>query len=274
MSNTMFLLLPSLLTAFTVVASIEHGARQRGGEGYLGWLTALPWRAPAFTGMVLAGLMFAAAGFSGMVNAGMNFNYLVHNTLWVVGHFHMTVGTAVALSIMASTYWFLPKLTGREVFSKQLGLVQVLLWFIGMVLMGNAMHRAGLAGVPRRTADPTYSNFDYSSALGSISELRLQIALGGVILSLSLVLFFAHLLLSSFAVSNRPKATEETLPPALSGPEHAPKVLSNLKLWTAIALVLITFTYVLPVASIIQGSGVFGQSGLLVPVEVLIEVVG
>jgi cytochrome c oxidase subunit 1 len=224
--------------------------------------------------MVLAGLMFAAAGFSGMVNAGMNFNYLVHNTLWVVGHFHMTVGTAVALSIMASTYWFLPKLTGREVFSKQLGLVQVLLWFIGMVLMGNAMHRAGLAGVPRRTADPTYSNFDYSSALGSISELRLQIALGGVILSLSLVLFFAHLLLSSFAVSNRPKATQETLPPALSGPEHAPKVLGNLKLWTAIALVLITFTYVLPVASIIQGSGVFGQSGLLVPVETLVEVVG
>ncbi len=107
MTNTMFLLLPSLLTAFTVVASMEHGARQRGGEGYFGWLTALPWRDPIFTGMALAGLMFAAAGFSGMINAGMNINYLVHNTFWVVGHFHLTVGTAVALTFMAVTYWFL-----------------------------------------------------------------------------------------------------------------------------------------------------------------------
>ncbi|MFB6122144.1 MAG: cbb3-type cytochrome c oxidase subunit I, partial [Haloferacaceae archaeon] len=79
MTNTMFLLLPSLLTAFTVVASIEHGARQRGGEGRLGWLRALPWDEPAFAGAALAGLMFAAGGFSGMINAGMNINYLVHN---------------------------------------------------------------------------------------------------------------------------------------------------------------------------------------------------
>jgi len=42
MTNTMFLLLPSLLTAFTVVASVEYGARQRGGTGLLGWLTDLP----------------------------------------------------------------------------------------------------------------------------------------------------------------------------------------------------------------------------------------
>ncbi|MFB6187792.1 MAG: cbb3-type cytochrome c oxidase subunit I, partial [Halobacteriaceae archaeon] len=98
MTNTMMLLLPSLLTAFTVVASIEHGARQRGGKGYIGWLRALPWDNPAFAGSALAGLMFAAGGFSGMINAGMNINYLIHNTLWVPGHFHLTVGTAFALT--------------------------------------------------------------------------------------------------------------------------------------------------------------------------------
>ncbi|MFB6148991.1 MAG: cbb3-type cytochrome c oxidase subunit I, partial [Halobacteriales archaeon] len=80
MTNTMFLLLPSLLTAFTVVASMEHGARQRGGEGRLAWLRSLPWDEPAFAGITLAGLMFAAGGFSGMINAGMNINYLIHNT--------------------------------------------------------------------------------------------------------------------------------------------------------------------------------------------------
>ncbi len=268
MSNTMFLLLPSLLTAFTVVASIEHGARQRGGTGYFSWLTALPWNKPAFTGMALAGLMFAAAGFSGMINAGMNINYLVHNTLWVVGHFHMTVGTAVALTIMAATYWFLPIITGREIFSQRLGLYQVLMWFLGMVLMGNAMHRAGLGGVPRRTADPTYEQTGFETALGSIGELRLQIVLGAVLLTLSLVLFFIHIVLSwrrgrvlSKLGTLEKRTTPDTIPPALSGPEHTPAVLGNLKLWTGIAVVLILLTYILPLAAIVDGGGFFGSYG-------------
>jgi cytochrome c oxidase subunit 1 len=201
-----------------------------------------------------------------MINAGMNINYLVHNTLWVVGHFHMTVGTAVALSFMAATYWFLPIITGREIFSRRLGMAQVLLWFLGMVLMGNAMHRAGLAGIPRRTADPTYEQVTFETAFGAVSELRLQIALGGVLLSLSLLLFFIHLVLSGTRVGSmvgsREKRTEsDVIPPALSGPEHAPKVLSNLKLWTAIALALIVLTYVLPLASIIDDGGLFGTYG-------------
>jgi cytochrome c oxidase subunit 1 len=259
MSNTMFLLLPSLLTAFTVVASLEHGARQRGGTGYLGWLRALPWNKPAFTGMALSGLMFAAAGFSGMVNAGMNLNYLVHNTLWVPGHFHLTVGTAVALSFMAATYWFLPKITGHGIFSQRLGLAQVLTWIVGMVLMSNAMHRAGLAGVPRRTADPTYEGFEFETAFGAISELRLQIALGGVILTLSLVLFFIHLALSWFDVGETTAPSPVSIPEPLSGPENAPAVLENIRLWTGIAIVLVLLTYVLPIASIVSGSGLFGQ---------------
>ncbi len=263
MTNTMFLLLPSLLTAFTVVASIEHGARQRGGEGYFGWLTALPWGKPAFTGMALAGLMFAAAGFSGMVNAGMNLNYLVHNTMWVPGHFHLTVGTAVALTFMAVTYWFLPQITGNEVFSQRLGLYQVVLWFVGMVFMANAMHRIGLGGEPRRTADPFYDGVTFDTALGAVSELHLQIALGGVLLTVSLLMFIAHIGLSWFDVANKPAPSPETLPPALSGPEHAPAVLENLRLWTVVAIVLILLTYTLPIASIVDAGGLFGAAGTI-----------
>jgi cytochrome c oxidase subunit 1 len=281
MSNTMFLLLPSLLTAFTVVASIEHGARQRGGTGIFGWLRALPWSKPAFTGMTLAGLMFAAAGFSGMINAGMSINYLVHNTLWVVGHFHMTVGTAVALTFMAATYWFLPLVTGRDVFSQRLGLYQVLLWFLGMVLMGNAMHRAGLAGVPRRTADPTYDQVTFETAYGAISELRLQIALGGTLLFISLLLFFAHIILSWRGVGvlsrfegSAKRSEPDVIPEPLSGPEHAPKVLENLRLWTGIALALVLLTYILPLASIISEGGFFGGSYGAVLVEAILTVAG
>jgi len=258
MTNTMFLLLPSLLTAFTVVASIEHGARQRGGTGYLGWLGALPWRKPAFTGMALAGILFAAGGFSGMINAGMNINYLVHNTIWIPGHFHLTVGTAVALTFMAGTYWLLPQLTGREIFSERLGLTQVVLWFVGMTFMSNAMHRAGLAGIPRRTADPTYTGFVFETPLGAISELRAQIALGGTLLFVSAMLFLLIVILS-WMDRGQPAATHDPLPAPLSGAEHSPPILDNLKLWTGIAVALVILAYTLPFVAIVSDGGLLGD---------------
>ncbi|WP_435552922.1 b(o/a)3-type cytochrome-c oxidase subunit 1 [Natrinema sp. CGMCC1.2065] len=257
MTNTMFLLLPSLLTAFTVVASMEHGARQRGGEGYLGWLKALPWRNPIFTGMALAGLMFAAAGFSGMINAGMNINYLVHNTWWVVGHFHLTVGTAVALTFMAASYWFIPQLTGKELWNRSVALGQVLLWFIGMTFMSNAMHRSGLFGMPRRTAEPQYQGFDFEPAVGTVGEINMQVALGGVILTLSLALFLLNMIMTSIGDDSE-SIPDNTYAGTLSGAEDSPRILDNLKLWTAIAVVLVIIAYTLPLASIIDAGGLFG----------------
>ena len=267
MTNTMFLLLPSLLTAFTVVASIEHGARQRGGTGLLGWLRALPWRDPAFTGMTLAGLMFAAGGFSGMINAGMNINYLIHNTLWVPGHFHLTVGTAVALTLMAATYWLWPQLTNRRLFSRPIALAQVVIWFVGMGLMSNAMHVAGLFGVPRRTAEPQYEGFDFVTSFGSITELRLQLAIGGTLLFISTVLFVSNIALSSG--SPKLSGIGEPLSKPLSAADDSPEILDNLKLWFGIALVLVVLAYALPLASILDRGGAFGPG--VDPVPMIVE---
>ncbi|TKX84827.1 b(o/a)3-type cytochrome-c oxidase subunit 1 [Halorubrum sp. SS5] len=256
MTNTLFLLLPSLLTAFTVVASVEYGARQRGGSGILGWLTDLPWRKPEFTGMMLAGLMFAAGGFSGMVNAGMNINYMIHNTIWVPGHFHLTVGTAVALTFMAATYWLWPQISNKPIYSRTIGLVQVVVWFIGMALMSNAMHAQGIMGVPRRTAEPEYSGFEYATMFGGFEELNVQIAIGGTLLFVSTILFIGNLLLTM----GNPTVSglADPLPPALSGPADSPKVLDNLRLWVGIALTLVVLAYALPLAAIIQRGGLLG----------------
>jgi cytochrome c oxidase subunit 1 len=266
MTNTMFLLLPSLLTAFTVVASMEHGARQRGGTGLFGWLRALPWRNPAFTGMALAGLMFAAGGFSGMVNAGMNINYLIHNTIWVPGHFHLTVGTAVALTFMAATYWLWPQITNKPIFSRPIALAQVVLWFVGMALMSNAMHVMGLFGVPRRTAEPQYQGFDFVASFGSITELRMQLALGGTLLFISTVLFVSNIALSTGTprMSGLGKQLSEPLSPAAD----SPKVLDNLTLWFGIAMVLVVLAYILPLASIITDSGIVDPGVEAVPMLV------
>jgi cytochrome c oxidase subunit 1 len=266
MTNTMFLLLPSLLTAFTVVASMEHGARQRGGTGRVGWLKALPWDDPAFSGMALAGLMFAAGGFSGMVNAGMNINYLVHNTLWVPGHFHLTVGTAFALSAMAGAYWLLPQITGKRLRWRGLASVQPYVWFVGMALMSNAMHRAGLLGVPRRTAEPQYPDtpgVEFAGAVGGMGEIRVQIALGGVLLFVALVMFLAVVVRTWVASRGGQLAVDGRIPPAMTDPEDSPRVLDDLRLWTGIAVLLIVLAYGLPLYSFVAdgvlapGSGPF-----------------
>ena len=252
MTNTMFLLLPSFLTAFTVVASIEYGARRRGGSGYFGWLRALPWGKPAFSGCALAGLMFAAGGFSGIVNAGMNINSLVHNTLWVPGHFHLTVGTASALTMMAVSYWLYPQITGKRLQFYGLAQVQPYVWFIGMALMSNAMHRAGLAGVPRRTAEPQYSQFDFAPVFGSISEMRLQIALGGTLLTVGALLFVVVMVGTWFADRGRGRLRVDShLPDPISGSDDAPRVLDNVKLWVAIAVVLVGIAYGFPIYAMV-----------------------
>jgi cytochrome c oxidase subunit 1 len=252
MSNTMFLLLPSFLTAFTVVASMEYGARKRGGTGYLGWLRALPWGKPAFAGCALAGMMFAAGGFSGIVNAGMNINSLIHNTLWVPGHFHLTVGTASALTMMSISYWLYPQVTGKRLQFYSLAQVQPYIWFIGMGLMSNAMHRAGLAGVPRRTAEPQYTHFDFTAPFGSIAEIQVQIALGGTLLFIGAVLFAVVMLGTWFAEKGVGKLRVDShIPEPISGPADSPKVLDNVKLWVAIAVVLVIIAYGFPIFSML-----------------------
>jgi len=267
MTNTMMLLLPSLLTAFTVVASLEHAARQRGVTSRLTWLKDLPWENPAFSGAALAGLLFAAGGFSGMINAGMNINYLIHNTLWVPGHFHLTVGTAFALTAMAVSYWLVPQITGKRLKHRTIAALQPFVWFVGMVLMSNAMHRAGLAGVPRRTAEPEFNivSESFQGVIGSYTEMRWQIAIGGTLLTVSLLLFLFVMATTWLGQRGGQLEVNGHLPDPLSGAEHSPRVLDNLKFWLVIAVVLVALAYSLPLFDMLS-DGILAPGSSPVPV--------
>ncbi|NND02148.1 MAG: cytochrome C oxidase subunit I, partial [Acidimicrobiia bacterium] len=143
---------PSMLTLFTVVASLEYAARKRGGKGLLGWIRALPWGNPVVSAQLLAGILFMFGGIGGITNASYSVNLVIHNTAWIPGHFHLTVASATTLSFFGISYWLIPYLTGKPLVKKSWATFVNWTWFIGMLVFSNAMHVLGLLGAPRRTA--------------------------------------------------------------------------------------------------------------------------
>ena len=228
---------PSLMTFFNVVASLESGARARGGKGWVAWFGKLPWGDPSLTAQVLAMLLFTFGGIGGLINASFNLNLVVHNTAWIPGHLHLTVGTAVTLTFMGISYWLVPSLCGRALWSRRLALAQAWLWFLGMALFSHALHRLGFMGMPRRTmigAAP-YLQPEWRSVLPLV-------AIGGTILFLSAMLYFVNIGLTLVASRETAPAIPQ-FADALSGPENAPAILDRWKPWLAMAAVLIAIAY-------------------------------
>lgn len=230
---------PSLMTAFTVVASLETGGRARGGKGLFGWIFKLPWGDPSYAAQNLAMIIFAFGGISGLTNASYNVNLVVHNTAWVAGHFHLTVGTAVTLTFMGITYWLLPKMTGKELWSRKLALAQAWLWFFGMIFLGNGMHILGLHfGAPRRTmlgAAP-YASPEWTPFL-------IEVGIGGTLLFLSAMFYFINVLGTVFASRPLSKPVEMPVAESLTDPKLTPAWLDRWVPWLAGTTVLILLAY-------------------------------
>lgn len=260
---------PSFITAFTLMASLEYSGKQRGGKGLVRWIFKLPWGEPSFAAQVLAMLLFAAAGVSGVINASYNLNLVVHNTTWVVGHFHLTVGTATTLTFMGITYWLLPYISKRRLFSKRMALAQAWTWFLGMILFGRGMHWAGLLGAPRRVP---FSLATYTDALiarsadgmfGGFSTAMMMTALGGIVLTVSGLLYFIVVIGSLMTKKESDSEVDVPLAEAVSGPERTPAVLDNWRLWVSTAFLLVLLSYIPVILGVLQASD-WNAPGLLI----------
>lgn len=141
---------PSLATAFSVMAALEIGGRARGGTGLLGWIRKLPWGDPSLVAQLLAMLTFVLGGVTGLINASYTMNQVIHNTTWIPGHFHMTVGSAVALTFMGVAYWMIPYLTGRGLWGRGVALASSWIYVVGVFIFARGMISGGLEGMPRR----------------------------------------------------------------------------------------------------------------------------
>ena len=242
---TMFVGIPSLLTAFTVAASLEIGGRRRGGKGVLGWIGALPWKNASFTAQVLAMISFIFGGAGGFVNASFNLNMLVHNTAWIPGHFHLTVGTAVTLTFMGISFWLIPHLLAKPLFSPRMALWSAWTWFVGMMTFGLGMHWQGILGVPRRAQ---ISNLPaaWAEAYANAQVPMVITSVSGAILLVSIVLYFTVVFRTVFSSRRLADADVPAIPFASTQPmrrEGVIAMLDNFKVWFAFAVFLVLVAY-------------------------------
>jgi len=159
-SYAMYLaVLASMVHGLTVPGSIEVAQRLKGyNNGLFEWLRKAPWGNPAFSGIFLSIIIFGfLGGISGVMMGTEQLNLIIHNTIYVPGHFHATVATGTTLAFMAVTYFLIPTLFRRKLMFEPLAKYQPYLFGIGMSGVALFMMGAGTLGVPRRHWDISFA---------------------------------------------------------------------------------------------------------------------
>nr|WP_096270429.1 b(o/a)3-type cytochrome-c oxidase subunit 1 [Paucisalibacillus globulus] len=248
---TFMVIIPSLMTAFSMFATFEITGRRKGAKGLFGWFKKLPWKDVRFLAPFIGMLAFIPGGAGGIINASHQMNALIHNTIWVTGHFHLTVATTVMLTFFGISYWLIPHLRGRKLTPQinRLGIIQAIVWTVGMTIMSGAMHIQGLLGAPRRSS---YSEYGGGEQVSEWIGYQLAQAVGGTILFIGILLMvYIFIKLTFFA----PKGEEEfPIAEEEDDAEETPAWFENWKLWIGITVALILAAYTVPVIDIVQHS--------------------
>ncbi len=178
-------------------------------------------------------------------------NQVVHNTIWVTGHFHLTAATSVVLTFFGISYWLVPHLTGRKLTKamNKLGIIQGWVWLIGMTFMSGAMH------LPRATRRAKTFFFLYIWRIAqALNGFHIKSLKQLVERFYSLELFWS-LSSSLILLSLHQKGKRNSLLREAENPEEtAPMVFENWKLWLGIAVLLILFAYTIPFIDMIQNA--------------------
>ncbi|GAB3457070.1 b(o/a)3-type cytochrome-c oxidase subunit 1 [Massilia terrae] len=235
---------PTLLTVFTITASVEIAGRLRGGRGALGWVKSLPWHNPMMLALAFSFILLGFGGAGGLINMSYQLDFAVHNTQWITGHFHLIFAGAIVIMYFALSYDLWPHLTGRGLHAGGLMKTQLWLWFVGMIILTFPWHVVGVMGMPRRMA-----YFDYSNPAIAPQAITVVLSFfGGLLLVISGLLFIIVLLRGH-------GGARVTLPEfRFSQPVHAvarvPLALNGFALWLALMIGLSVVNYGYPIGQL------------------------
>jgi cytochrome c oxidase subunit I len=176
----LFLRIPFMVT--TLLVAVPTGIK------LFAW-TATMWMgkiriSTAFLFVLSAIVIFLVGGLTGIPLGIVPVDLYLHDTYFVVGHFHGTLFGGFLLPLMAAIYFWFPKVSGR-LLSEKLGKIHWLLMTLGVLLLMFPMLLLGLEGMRRRV-------YDYASGLG-FQQLHIATAVGGFLVFASLVIMIYNI---------------------------------------------------------------------------------
>lgn len=161
--------------------------------------------------------MFILGGLTGIVNGSAPANIQIHGTHFVVAHFHYTLLSVVIFGGFTGLYFWFPKMFGRMM-NEPMGKLHFLLTFLFFNLTFFPMHAVGLAGMPRRIANPLQYEF-----LKAVQPLNIQITISAIGLIIAQIPFlgnFAWSIVAGRKAERNPWEAATLEWTALSPPPH------------------------------------------------------
>jgi cytochrome c oxidase subunit I+III len=191
--------LPELSLAFFTASSLMIAIAS--GVQVFAWIATLWGSNPQFKTPLLFALgfmfLFVLGGMTGVMVAVVPFDQQVHDTFFVVAHFHYVLIGGVLFPIFAGIYYWLPKITGR-VMSERLGQLNFWITFIGFNVTFFPMHIMGFLGMPRRV-------YTYPRSL-ELDGYNLVATIGAGMLGIGVIIFLIDL---GYSLARGDKASDD-----------------------------------------------------------------